>query len=180
MTGSQWLERSKPTSVPMLRRLMGQPSCPVPQNFPREILGRHLARVPFPGYSEEGLWMLLAQHFSGDEISKPTATLGAKTSEPLHAGTSLLPHLPKQGTLVTEHACVCVQARLPPRLSPLVGYHKIRLWTCDAQQALAAHPVHSAVRLLGPESSPSAWVSTPGLFPVSVNLGFSFQLCCVT
>ena len=108
MTGSQWLERSKPTSVPMLRRLMGQPSCPVPQNFPREILGRHLARVPFPGYSEEGLWMLLAQHFSGDEVSKPTATLGAKTSEPLHAGTSLLPHLPKQGTLVTEHACVCV------------------------------------------------------------------------
>ena len=83
-------------------------------------------------------------------------------------------------TGAAEHACVCVQARLPPRLSPLVGYHKIRLWTCDAQQALAAHPVHSAVRLLGPESSPSAWVSTPGLFPVSVNLGFSFQLCCVT
>lgn len=110
MTGSQWLERSKPTSVPMHRRLTGQPSCPVPQNFPREILGRHLARVPFPEYSEEGLWMPLAQHFSGDEISKPTATLGAETSEPLHAGpSSLLPHLPQQGTLVREHACLCTR-----------------------------------------------------------------------
>ena len=88
---------------------MGQPSCPVPWNFPRETLGGDLARVPLPEYSEEGPLMPLSQHFSGDETSKPIATLGAETSEPLLAGaSSLLPHLPQRGTLVRERACMCV------------------------------------------------------------------------